>query len=79
MRPIRAHRRSIRRCGHGRAGRPASFVNGGNIAWLPGTTDAPVCVWTINQWQNSEYFQDNQYRDHFDLQYDGLTSTPSHP
>ncbi|MCP5527221.1 MAG: choice-of-anchor L domain-containing protein [Verrucomicrobiales bacterium] len=79
MRPIRALLRSIRRCGHGRPGRPARSVNGANIAWVSGTTDAPVCIWTISQWQNIEYFQDNQYRDHFDLHYDGLPSTASHP
>lgn len=48
------------------------FVNGENIAVLPGTT--PVSVKTVNEYYNSEYFNDNNH-DHpiFATEMDGFT------
>jgi len=59
----------------------AIFVNGENIAWVPGTTDVPVCVFTINGNQNNSFFRGNPFEPNevFDLQYDGFTSTSAHP
>lgn len=58
----------------------AIFVNGQNIAWIPGTTN-PVCVYTVNAARNSEYFQCNLYDCDrtFNCQFDGFTSTATHP
>jgi hypothetical protein len=58
----------------------AIFVDGQNIAWVPDTTD-PVCVFTINSQNNSDYYQDNPETPNevFDLQYDGFTSNQVHP
>jgi hypothetical protein len=49
------------------------FVNGENIAVLPGT-NTPVSVRTVNEYYNSEYFNDNNY-DHpiFATEMDGFT------
>lgn len=58
----------------------AIFVDGQNIAWVPGTTE-PVCVFTVNSGRNSEYFQCNFYdcEQTFDFQFDGFTSRAAHP
>lgn len=59
----------------------AIFVDGQNIAWVPGTTDRLVCVFTINNGSATDYFQENPQSpsEVFNLQYDGFTSTPAHP
>lgn len=49
----------------------AFFVNGVNIAFVPGTT-IPVSIGTINHEQNSEYYLSNEPTV-FDIQCDGFT------
>jgi hypothetical protein len=58
----------------------AIFVNEQNIAWVPNTTD-PVCVFTINAMRNTGFYRENPPTpdEVFDLQYDGFTSTATHP
>lgn len=55
------------------------FVNGQNIALIPGTT-TPVAINNLNNSSHSAYFRDNDYGDHNDnppypTQFDGFTST----
>lgn len=60
----------------------AIFVNGQNIAWVPNAfPPIPVCVFTVNEERNSDYYQENPLTPNevFNLQYDGFTSIGAHP
>ncbi|WYL95766.1 MAG: choice-of-anchor L domain-containing protein [Gloeotrichia echinulata IR180] len=50
----------------------AFFVNGQNIALIPGTT-TPVSINTVNNVNNSQFFRSNG-NNAFDTQFDGLTT-----
>ncbi|MFP4470398.1 MAG: choice-of-anchor L domain-containing protein [Bacteroidales bacterium] len=50
----------------------AFFLDGENIAWIPGTT-IPISIGTVNHEQNSEYYVSNTDPIVHDIQCDGFT------